>query len=301
MQVTRWYWTVAAVGAILVGWGVVVAGPVALIGGAFVGAWLLAQQYRFVRAATQVPERLTVDLSTRDRVSAEESAELTASVSLDAVTHVPVTVTVAPPVGATGGPVVVTLSPGETADIASTTLTWPVAGSFAVDDVTVTITDGDGLFEQSVDRGERQSVTVTPRAPDDLHVGAGGDPLATGFGDLASSSLGTGIEPAEVREYVSGDAVRQIDWKATARFDEPHVMEFEGGADRQTIVVFDHRASMADGRAGTTKLDYARQLALAIVDRSRTTDEGIGYYAVGDDGVTTGISPAASGSSAHAA
>lgn len=293
MQVTRRYWTVAAVGAILVGWGAVVAGPVAVLGGAFVGAWLLARQYRFVRDATRVPETITVDLSTRDRLTAEESAELTASVTLQTGTDVQITVTVAPPVGVTGDPATVTLAPGETEGIASTTLTWPVAGSIAVDDVTVTITDGDGLFEQSVDREACQSVTVTPRAPDDLHVGTGGDPIATGFGDRSASYLGTGIEPAEVREYVPGDAVRQIDWKATARLDEPHVMEFEGGADRQTIVVFDQRASMGSGRAGTTKLDYARQLALTVVDSSRTTDDGIGYYAVGDDGVTTAISPAA--------
>jgi len=144
MQVTRRYWTVAAVGAILVGWGAVVAGPVAVLGGAFVGAWLLARQYRFVRDATRVPETIAVDLSTRDRLTAEESAALTASAILQTGADVPITVTVAPPVGVTGDRATVTLAPGETEGIASTTLTWPVAGSIAVDDVTVTITDGDG-------------------------------------------------------------------------------------------------------------------------------------------------------------
>ncbi|NLV08397.1 DUF58 domain-containing protein [Halomicrobium mukohataei] len=291
MQVTRRYWTVAALGTALAVWGVVVAGPLALLGSGAVGAWLLARQYRFVRSATRVPAALSVDLSTRDRVTAEETAELTVAVRLDTAVSVPITVTVDPPVGATGDPATVSLAPGEREGVASTAVTWPVAGSFTVDDVSLSIADTDGLFAQLVELDAGQEVAVSPRAPDDLHVGEGGNPIATGFGEQASSQLGTGIEPAEIREYVPGDAVRQIDWKATARLDQPHVMEFEGGADRQTILVFDHRATMADGRAGTTKLDYARQLAVAIVDRARTDDDGIGYYAVGDDGVTTAISP----------
>lgn len=97
MQVTRRYWTVAALGTALAVWGVVVAGPLPVLGSGAIGAWLLVRQYRFVRSATRVPQRVSVDLSTRDRVTAEETAELTVGVTLDTAMPVPLTVTVEPP------------------------------------------------------------------------------------------------------------------------------------------------------------------------------------------------------------
>ena len=52
--------------------------------------------------------------------------------------------------------------------------------------------------------------------------------LATQFvaGDYRSVFRGTGMEFAEVREYIPGDDVRFIDWNVTARLGEPWVKEY---------------------------------------------------------------------------
>lgn len=291
MEVTRQFWTVASVGAFLASWGVILVEPLALFGGGVVAAWLLGNQYRFVRAATRVRSALSVTLSTPQRVTAEETSQLSLEARVEHAPSLAVDVAVTPPVGASGDPATTTLTPGNEHALDHTALAWPVAGAFTVDDVTATFTDDAGLFRQSVDLEAGTTVQVNPRTPRDLHVGEGGDPIGTGFGEHESGRLGTGIEPAEVREYVPGDAVRQIDWKATARLDYPHVQEFEGGTDRETLLVFDHRAVMSEGRPGARKLDYARQLALAVVGRADELGDRLGYYGVGDEGLTVTISP----------
>jgi len=291
MEVTRRYWTLVAVGLFLACWGVVVAQPLALLGAAGVAAWLVARQFQFARAVGRVPATLDVSLTTAPRLMAEESAQLSVDAELARALPVTVAVTVTPPPGARGEPVTVTLGSGERAAVDHATLTWPVAGSFRVDDVTATISDDAGLFGQTADLDVGVDVAVDPRAPRDVHVGEGGDRIAAGFGEHEAGRPGGDVEPAEVREYVPGDAVRQIDWKSTARLDQPHVREFEGNTDRETLLFFDHRATMADGRPGTRKIDYARQLAVALVDQVGRSDDKLGYYAVGDGGTTALIDP----------
>ena len=135
--------------------------------------------------------------------------------------------------------------------------------------------------------GEPATVTVVPRRPRQLHVGAGGTSIPTAFGEHKTGDRGVGLDPAEVRRYVPGDTVRHIDWKATARTGHPQVREYDAETDLSTTLIFDHRSSMAMGEDGETKLDYLRQVALAYTDHARTNMELVSLYTVGDDGVTT--------------
>lgn len=293
MEVTRQYWTVGSIGLFLAIWGVIVAEPLVFLGSGAVAAWLLIRQYRFVRAATRARSALTVDVTTPRQVSAEETYQLSLEAALEQSLPLTIDVSVLPPVGASGEPVSTELTAGDQHAVSQTMIGWPVAGSFAIDEIRATFTDDDGLFCQSVDLGMELTVQVNPRAPRDIHVGKGGKPIAAGLGDDEAGHFGISTELAEVREYVPGEAVRQIDWKATARLDHPHVKEFEEGTDRETLLFFDHRSMMADGRPGARKLDYARQLAVALVDQARERENALGYYAVGDEGLTATVSPAA--------
>jgi uncharacterized protein (DUF58 family) len=170
----------------------------------------------------------------------------------------------------------------------------PVAGSFAFDRPRVTATDPGGLFRERLARGPAPSVTVEPRGPHDVHVGEAGEQLAA-YGDHRSRRRETGLEPGELREYVPGDPAHRIDWKATARMNEPHVREFETESDRVTALLVDHRAAMGHGPPGETKLDYARQVALGFVDGLRAEGDPLGYYTVGDGGLTDRRAPVAGG------
>ncbi|WP_226010829.1 DUF58 domain-containing protein [Halomicrobium salinisoli] len=293
MQLTRRSRAVAAVSGFLALLGVAAAEPLYLVGAAGIGGWLVARQVRFARAAATVDDGLTVTLRpVRRSIAAGESISATVAAEVERPSPLSLSVTVDG--RPTNDPVAVELAPGETwtSDVAR--FSWPVAGEYALGDVTATFTDDAGLFEQSVDRAPAPSVRVEPRAPRNVHVGEGGDPISPGFGEHDAGRFGSGVEPVEVRQYVPGDAVRQIDWKATARLGEAYVREFEAETDRETMLFLDQRAGMADGPDGERKLDYARAVGLAFVRSAGELRDPLGICAVGDDGVLAARDPTAS-------
>ncbi|MFC7197240.1 DUF58 domain-containing protein [Halosimplex aquaticum] len=204
------------------------------------------------------------------------------------------TVDADPPVAADGSVEPLRLEPGGAEARGTFEFSWPVAGTFGFGAPTVTARDRLGLFEQRLrPSAERPTVTVEARRPQTVHVGEGGDPITAGFGDHESGQAGRGLEPAEVRKYVAGDAVRRIDWKATARLNETHVREFTSQTDRETHLFVDHRAGTADGSPGESNLDYARHVALAFVDHAEESSERVGCQTVGDEGLTGVFEPRA--------
>lgn len=305
MQVTGRYWAGVALAGVLAAAALAFARPLLLAGAAGVGAWLLVQQFRFVRTVVRLAEDLSVTQSlarSRVVVDDETTVVLEATLPTDAAPEaVRIDVEASPPVGAaatSGATPGFTLTPDGSEATTAFAVRWPVAGEFRFRPPTVTVRDDLGLFRSSFASagastpGDTRSptVTVVPRRPRTLHVGEGGD-RTTAFGEHKTGEFGPGIDPGEVREYVPGDALRQIDWKATARSKTPHVRESEEETDHRTVLVVDHRASMGDGPAGETKLDFARQVALGFVEYARANREPIGLYAVGDDGVTTRSPP----------
>jgi uncharacterized protein (DUF58 family) len=57
----------------------------------------------------------------------------------------------------------------------------------------------------------------------------------------------TGIEFAELREYVPGDDIRHLDWKVTARMDRPFMRECTEDRDQTYFFVIDRSGSCAFG------------------------------------------------------
>jgi len=57
-------------------------------------------------------------------------------------------------------------------------------------------------------------------------------------GEYHSVFKGRGMEFAEVREYLPGDDIRNIDWNVSARMNRPFVKIFEEERELTTIIVF---------------------------------------------------------------
>jgi len=294
MRATARFWSLAAIPVVLTGWAVVLERPLPLVGVAGVAAWLLARQYAFARSVAWTTDHLSVTqrLST-DVVATDGDTYLTLTANTDTPLPVHLAVEASPPPAADTAIAPLSLDPGEDEVTWTTEVTWPVAGTYTFDAPMVTVRDGLGLFEQRFTRGSTPSITVEAPSTGEIHVGAGGDPVTVGYGEHESDRTGQGLEPAGVREYVPGDAVRQIDWKSTARLNETHVREFTAQSERETVLFVDHRAGMHDGPAGATKLDFARELALGIVGNARDASDPLGCYTVSDYGLTGLFEPRA--------
>ncbi|MBP5352282.1 MAG: DUF58 domain-containing protein [Alphaproteobacteria bacterium] len=83
-------------------------------------------------------------------------------------------------------------------------------------------------------------------------------------GDVKSVFKGRGMEFEEVREYIFGDDVRDIDWRVTARRQEPYTKIFNEEKDREITVLLDFSASMVFGTRKELKSVTAAKVAALI-------------------------------------
>lgn len=297
MQATRRVGGELAVGGVLLALSVLASDPVALVGAAGVGAWFLAREAVALREFEAVERTLSLSADpVRKAVEVDGDVRVVLSVERGDDTDATVRVTSRAPVSARGPSAAertVTLDAETREARASITYTMPIAGRFEFPPPRVELVSGDGRFSESLELGSSETVTVEPRRPRRVHVGQGGRRIAAAFGEHTADRGPSGIQPSEIRPYVPGDATRRIDWKATARLGDPHVREFETETDRQTVLVVDHRGSMASGPAGRTMLDFAREVALGYVRAAESSDDPLGLYAVGDEGVTVEHYPTA--------
>ncbi|WP_255170529.1 DUF58 domain-containing protein [Natrononativus amylolyticus] len=290
MHVTRRVWAVGGLAAFLAALSVALARPAPLAGTALLGAWLLGRQYLFVREVGRTVDALSVaQVPAQTGVRTGADAPVTLSATLEFPAGVALSLEAGLPTATSADDLSVRIDPGESGGEETVDVRWPVAGTHRFEPTTLRVTDG--LFAETLPVGTAPTVTVEPRSPRTLHVGAGGERLATAYGEHGGGQLGSGIDPSEVREYVPGDTADRIDWKATARLGSPHVREHEPDTDRRTLLVVDHRASLVAGEPGETKLEYLREVALSIAGTARTLGDPLGLLAVDDEGVTTRLEP----------
>lgn len=80
-------------------------------------------------------------------------------------------------------------------------------------------------------------------------------------GKHASKLRGRGLDFSEVRKYVYGDDIRNIDWKVTARTRETHTKVFNEEKERPAFLIIDQSSSMFFASQGSVKSVLAAKLA----------------------------------------
>ncbi|HNX00471.1 MAG TPA: DUF58 domain-containing protein [Candidatus Cloacimonadota bacterium] len=75
---------------------------------------------------------------------------------------------------------------------------------------------------------------------------------------------GFSVEFADHRQYMPGDAIRNVDWKVYAKTNRWYVKRYEEETNVRTFIILDHSKSMQYGSGDITKLDYTKQLASAL-------------------------------------
>ena len=82
-------------------------------------------------------------------------------------------------------------------------------------------------------------------------------------GPRASKLRGRGLNFEEIRGYIPGDDIRNIDWKVTARTGKPHTRIYTEERDRAALLLVDQRLNMFFGSQRRTKSAVAAEAAAA--------------------------------------
>ena len=105
-------------------------------------------------------------------------------------------------------------------------------------------------------------------------------------GRYASRLRGRGLNFEEMRDYLPGDDIRAIDWKATARTGEPHVRVFTEERDRPALLVVDQRMSMYFGSSLNMKSVTAAEAAALTAFAVLAAGDRVGGVVFDDDDIT---------------
>ena len=104
--------------------------------------------------------------------------------------------------------------------------------------------------------------------------------------------LGEGRLFESLREWVPGDDIRHIDWKATARRRKVITRQYEAERRQQVLLVLDlGRLMTADIAGGVARLDFVVQAALELAYAAAQHDDNVGIMTFAD-GVQHFVAPA---------
>jgi uncharacterized protein (DUF58 family) len=96
----------------------------------------------------------------------------------------------------------------------------------------------------------------------------------TMVGAYLSHFKGRGMDFEELREYIPGDDVRDIDWNVTHRLGRPFVKRFREERELTAVLAVDVSASSAFGSANRTKREFATEVAATLaMSAARTGDK----------------------------
>lgn len=95
-------------------------------------------------------------------------------------------------------------------------------------------------------------------------------------GEYRSAFKGKGIEPSEVREYISGDSLNDVDWKSTAKAGKPYIKLYEETRELQTYLILDMSSSMEYGTRKQLKKDQAIKFCMVIALSTLNTNDKLG-------------------------
>ncbi len=100
---------------------------------------------------------------------------------------------------------------------------------------------------------------------------------------------GQSVEFSEHKEYAPGDEIRHIDWRAFAKLDKYYVKRFEMETNLRALLVADASGSMAYGRGGLTKLQYAAICAGALGYLLARQGDQVGLCIAGEGNIARGV------------
>lgn len=110
---------------------------------------------------------------------------------------------------------------------------------------------------------------------------------------------GFSVEFSEYRQYMPGDPMRDIDWKAYGKTDRLYVKRYEEETNLKAYLLLDASASMAYGSGPLTKFQYAAYTTAALAHLMLRQRDAVSLVTF-DENIRTYLPPRSVGSHLHA-
>ncbi|MNP96881.1 hypothetical protein D3C85_94730 [compost metagenome] len=104
-------------------------------------------------------------------------------------------------------------------------------------------------------------------------------------GQHGSRLRGRGLDFEELRRYLPGDDLRQLDWRASQRLGKPYVRTYSEERDRPLLVLVDQRMSMHFGSVRSFKSVVAARVAALSSWMGYLAGDRVGGLVFSDDGI----------------
>ena len=101
-------------------------------------------------------------------------------------------------------------------------------------------------------------------------------------GEYESAFRGRGMQFEEVREYLPGDDVRDIDWNVTARFGHPYVKVYREERELTIMLLVDVSSSSLFGTREQFKQELAAEIASVLAFAATKNNDRVGLVIFSD-------------------
>lgn len=218
--------------------------------------WLLLPKRKHVRITRKVPDRISLNVSTTIEVQIENLSRRTVDVSICENINSDLK---AEPLHC-----VIRLKAGRTGTV-KYRITSAKRGVQTVDSMFVRMLPSLGLLYRQFRLNEPMKLEVFPNlvniARYDLLARRG---LTLQAGMARLRRIGQGSEFESLRNYVIGDEISRIDWKATAKRNALIVRNYEPERQQNVFVAIDAGRSTSGEFAGISRLDYLVNATLML-------------------------------------
>lgn len=141
-----------------------------------------------------------------------------------------------------------------------------------------------GLWQRALALGEQQCIKVYPNfaAVAQYALLATDNHLST-IGIRLRQRRGQGLDFHQLREYRQGDALRQVDWKATSRLGKVIAREYQDERDQQVVFLIDCGRRMHAKDGELSHFDHALNAVLLLSYVALRQGDAVGLMAFAGD------------------
>jgi uncharacterized protein (DUF58 family) len=164
----------------------------------------------------------------------------------------------------------------------SYTLKCPLRGRYILENMAIEIMDAGRLHRTRITFKEKSEFSVVATVEPTRGARIAPRKTRNWVGMIKSRRVGIGTEFYGLRDYVSGDEMRKINWKASSRSDKLLTNEFEGECSGDATLILDARLEANVGLIETCAVEHGVRAASTIASQILKDKNRVGLIVLRD-------------------